>query len=352
MQWNVVIVGATGAVGQEILSILDQRSFPVGELRLLSSPRSAGQRVAFRGRDHTLGLATPEAFAGAHVVIFSAGSATSKQLAPAAAKAGALVIDNSSAFRMDPGVPLAIPEVNPDSIPRYAPGRGSIVAVPNCSTIIMLMALAPLHRALGVRRAVVSTYQAVSGAGAKAMEELRAQATDVLAGRPAQPSVFHEPCAFNVFSHDSAMDPATGSNVEETKMVSETRKILGPDAPRIAPTCVRVPVMRAHCVSATVTLGRLATLAKVRDTLSKAPGVRLVDDRATNRFPTSLKATGGDDVLVGRLRVDPSQSERAPAEITAESPESGFSMFIAGDQLRKGAALDAVQIAETALGIA
>lgn len=352
MQWNVVIVGATGAVGQEILSILDQRNFPVGELRLLSSPRSAGQRLPFRGKDLTLALATPESFAGAHVVIFSAGSATSKQLAPAAAKAGALVIDNSSAFRMDPAVPLAIPEVNPDVIPRYAPGRGAIVAVPNCSTIIMLMALAPLHRALGVRRAVVSTYQAVSGAGAKAMDELRDQAADVLAGRPARPSVFHEPCAFNVFSHDSAMDPAAGFNLEETKMVNETRKILGQDAPRIAPTCVRVPVMRAHCVSATITLRRPAPLADVRSTLASAKGVRLVDDRAANRFPTSLKATGADDVLVGRLRVDHSQSELAPDAINENSPESGFSMFIAGDQLRKGAALDAVQIAETALGFA
>jgi aspartate-semialdehyde dehydrogenase len=222
---------------------------------------------------------------------------------------------------------------------------GRIIANPNCSTIILLMAATPLHRALGIERMVVSTYQAASGAGWQAMEALENESRAVLAGQPHHASIFHEPYAFNLFCHNSAMDPTTGLNAEEQKMISETRKIWGDETVRISATCVRVPVLRAHCESVNITLKKPATLAQVRAALAQAPGVQIIDDRASNTFPTPLKATGGDDVLIGRLRADPSQLPPG-ANPDGSTPTLGFDLFIAGDQLRKGAALNAVQIAE------
>lgn len=344
----VAIVGATGAVGQEMLDVLRQRRFPLTSLRLFASPRSAGVQIpAERSPTGTPIRVEPlgeGCFRGVDVALFSAGAGVSRQWCPPAAEAGAVVVDNSSAFRMDPGVPLVIPEVNPGALP--APRTPGIIANPNCSTIILLVALHPLHARFTVRRLVVSTYQAVSGAGAQAMEELREQTRAVLAGGAPAPRVFHEPCAFNLFSHNSPVDPRTGLNVEEQKMIAETRRLWAAHdgaRVRLTATCVRVPVLRAHCESVNVTFERPATLDQVRRTLEEAPGVRLVDDRAANRFPTPLKASGGDDVLVGRLRADPGQ---LPDGADPEGPTHAFDLFIAGDQLRKGAALNAVQIAE------
>lgn len=344
----VAIVGATGAVGQEMLDVLRQRRFPLTSLRLFASPRSAGVQIpAERSPTGSVLHVEPLAdgcFRGVDVALFSAGGAISRQWCPAAAEAGAVVVDNSSAFRMDPGVPLVIPEVNPEALP--APRAAGIIANPNCSTIILMVAVHPLHVRFGVRRLVVSTYQAVSGAGAQAMEELREQTRGVLAGGVPEPRIFHEPCAFNLFSHNSVVDPRTGLNVEEQKMIAESRRIWaahGGAGVRLSATCVRVPVLRAHCESVNVTLEREATLGEVRRTLEGAPGVRVVDDRVANRFPTPLRATGGDDVLVGRLRADPGQLGEGA---DPEGPAQGFDLFIAGDQLRKGAALNAVQIAE------
>ncbi|MBL0870472.1 MAG: aspartate-semialdehyde dehydrogenase [Phycisphaerales bacterium] len=343
---SVAVVGATGAVGVEMLAVLEQRTFPVRELKLLASGRSAGKTMKFAGRDVTLEALDERSLAGVELALFSAGSGISKQFAPAAAKRGTVVVDNSSAFRMDPGVALVVPEINPQAIPGNAgkgAGGGCIIANPNCSAIIMALPLTPLHKTWGIERVVVSTYQAASGAGAQAMEELRSQTLDVLEGRPAKPKVFHEPYAFNLFSHNAAVNALSGMNGEEEKMIAETRKIWGDDEVKIAPTCVRVPVMRAHAQSINVTLASPATLDQVREAIASAAGVKLLDDRAGNLFPTPLKASGQDDVLVGRLREDLSQT---PARFTHGSPTLGFEMFIAGDQLRKGAALNAVQIAE------
>lgn len=352
----VAIVGSTGAVGVEMISVLEQRRFPVGALRLFASPRSAGSVQSFNGAPITveaLGDTWHHASGNGprvDIALLSAGSSISKQYAPRAAADGVVVIDNSSAFRMDPGVALVVPEVNPAAMPPVGPSRGAIIANPNCSTIIFLVAVTPIHRALGIERAVVSTYQAASGAGAQAMAELENQTRDVLAGKPAQPKIFHEPYAFNLFSHNSQIDPRTGLNVEETKMILETHKIWGDTSVRISATCVRVPVLRAHCESVNLTLRTPTTVAKLRELLSSAPGVRIIDDRAANLHPTPLKASGGDDVLVGRLRADPSQlpADTDPAHADA-TPTRGFDLFIAGDQLRKGAAQNAVQLAELAL---
>ncbi len=359
---SLAIVGATGAVGLEMLRVLEGRKFQHREIKLFASPRSAGQKLTYRNEPHTI-IGLPEdpaallkAFAGVHVALFSAGSSISRKIGPLLARAGIAVVDNSSAFRMEHGVPLVTPEVNPEDlkIPNaYAapcasggPGTvGGIYANPNCSTIIMLVAVNPLRKAFGVDRLVISTYQAASGAGAKAMEELREQTEHVLAGKDPKPVIFPEPYAFNLFSHNSAMDPATGLNQEESKLIHESRRMWHDDSVRITATCIRVPVMRAHAESINITLKKPATLAQVRAALESAPGVSLVDDRAANRFPTPLKASGKDNVLVGRLRADPSQLPPG-ATLGVDSPTLGFDMFIAGDQLRKGAALNAVQIAE------
>lgn len=360
---TVAIVGATGAVGVEMIRVLEQRGLRPGALRLLASPRSAGRSLPVHGspvpvlpleESSLLNWPGREPGRGPDVALFSAGSGVSKQWAPLAASRGSVVVDNSSAFRMEPGVPLVVPEVNPGALPAPrtpgAAGPGCIVANPNCSTIILLVALTPLHRRWGVARAVVSTYQAASGAGAQGMDELVSQTRAVLDGRPPEPRVFKEPYAFNLFSHNSGVDPDSGWNVEEHKMLAETRKMWADESVRISATCVRVPVLRAHCESVNVTLRRPATLREVAAVLAAAPGVRVIDDREGNSFPTPLKASGGDDVLVGRLRPDLSQAHpagaRQPDRLGRDEPTTGFEMFIAGDQLRKGAAQNAVQIAE------
>lgn len=331
---RVAIVGATGAVGLEFLSVLAQRRFPAAEVRCLASVRSAGSRVAFNGSDLVVAELTPDSFDNIDVALFSAGKNVSKTFGPIAADAGAVVIDNSSAFRMDPAIPLVVPEINGDD----ASPKDRIIANPNCSTILFVMVLGPLRRLAPIRRVVVSTYQAVSGAGMKAMRELEAQSHVVLAGQPAVPNVLPHPCAFNVFSHNSAIGP-DGYNEEERKMVLETRKILHDDSLAIDATCIRVPVLRAHSESVNVTFDRPVSANDVRACLSRAAGVRIVDDRDGNRFPMPVEAAGGDDVLVGRIRQDISQPDGR-----------GVSLFLSGDQLRKGAALNAVQITERLLG--
>lgn len=346
---SVAVVGATGAVGEEFLRVLAQRDFPIGELRLLASARSAGKELTFKGQTHTVQELTAESFAGVDLALFSADGSISKQYADAAVQAGAVVVDNSSAFRMTDGVPLVVPEVNPQAIAEaniglregQAPG---IIANPNCSTIIMLMAVHPIHEAVGVKRIVVSTYQAASGAGAAAMRELETQTREALEGEVKTMEVFPFQYAFNIFSHNSAVGP-DGYNEEEAKMVRETHKIWGQPAEgasventKITPTCVRVPVMRAHAEAINLTLANPLTEDEARTLLEQAPGVSIVDDREGNRFPTPLEASHADDCLVGRIRRDRSQPEGY-----------GLDLFVCGDQVRKGAALNAVQISELLL---
>lgn len=328
-QLSVGIVGATGAVGKELLQILDQRQFPIKEVRAFASSRSAGSFVEFQSATLTVEGLQEDRFAGLDIVFFSAGAARSKEWAPIAVRASALVIDNSSAFRMDEGVPLIIPEINWNSVKP----ESRILAVPNCTAIVLLMAIAPL-RALGkIKRIIVSTYQSASGAGAAAMEELRSQTASFLHGEEAIPVVFPHPYAFNLFSHNTQINDA-GYNEEESKVIEESRKILGQADLKVNVTCIRVPVLRAHSESITVEFeGQAPSEDSVREVLSKAPGVRVVDDRAGNHFPMPLEASGGDDVLVGRIRKDLSN-------------ENALCLFACGDQLRKGAALNAVQIAE------
>lgn len=327
---TVAIVGATGAVGQEFQAVLRDRRFPAKRYVLLASPRSAGKQLDWIDGPLRVDPLTPDSFEGVELALFSAGGSVSREYGPIAARAGAVVVDNSSAFRMDPAVPLVIPEVNPEAARRH----NGIIANPNCSTIILAVVLWPLHRAFRARRVVVSTYQAASGAGARALQELESQTRAVLAGEPPRPEVFPVPCAFNVFSHNSAMGP-DGYNLEETKMVHETHKIFGDASIRVTATCMRVPVLRAHTESVNVEFERPADPDAARELLGRAPGVRVVDDRTNNRFPTPLDATGRDEVLVGRLRRD-------------ESVDGGrgLAFICSGDQLRKGAALNAVQIAE------
>ena len=330
MAWHAAIMGATGAVGTEFLRILEQRQFPLASLKLLASRRSAGRKLAFRGEQLPVEELTDKSFAGVELVLASAGGSVSKQFVPAAVAAGAVVVDNTSAFRMDAGVPLVVPEVNAQDIRAHK----GIIANPNCSTIIMNVPVWPLHKANAVRRIVVSTYQAASGAGAAAMAELREGARAFLDGKDFQPKVLPHPAAFNVFSHNSSVGP-DGYNLEETKMALETRKIFHCDELRITATCVRVPVMRAHSEAINLEFSEPIDEAEVRDILSAAPGVKLVDDRERNYFPMPLDATGGDDILVGRIRRDLSQPDGR-----------GIDIFVSGDQIRKGAALNAVQIAE------
>ena len=345
MRPRVAIVGATGAVGREFLGLLASRGFPLDSLRPLASARSAGSTVEFRGSPLTVEAIGPDAFDGVDLVLSSAGGSVSLATSPDAVEAGATVIDNSSAYRMDPAVPLVVPEVNGDELDAFE--RPGVIANPNCSTIIMLVPLQPLRERWGVRRVVVSTYQAASGAGAAAMDELESQTRDALDGKPAEPRVFSQPCAFNVFSHDSDVSLETGRNVEEQKMIDETRKIWGDPDVEVSPTCVRVPVLRAHAESIHVELAEPAREADVRAALGAQPGVRLADDRAANRFPTSLTAAGGDDVLVGRVR--PAATRPDPGD--PPGAHRRYELFVCGDQIRKGAALNAVQIAERLLGV-
>jgi aspartate-semialdehyde dehydrogenase len=327
----VAVVGATGAVGVEMARCLEQRNFPVAQLRLLASSRSVGKTQSFRGQQIRIEELTEASFEGVDIALFSAGGGISKRFAPLAVRAGAVVIDNSSAFRMHEDVPLVVPEINPGEIAKHM----GIIANPNCAAIISILPLWPVHRKNPIQRLTLATYQAASGAGAAAMEELREATRAYLEGREYRHTVLPHPYAFNVFSHNTRIDPATGYNEEETKVMQEARKIFGDPHLRVSATCVRVPVLRAHSVALTMECRDPITPQRVRQLLSDAPGVRLVDDVANNYFPMPKDASGQDDVLVGRIRQDASDP-------TGRS----ISLFCAGDQLLKGAALNAVQIAE------
>jgi len=331
---TVAVVGATGAVGVEILRCLEQRNFPVKSLRLLASPRSAGKRMAFRGETVAVEALDEESFRGVDLALFSAGGGTSRQYAPIAVRSGAVVVDNSSAFRMDPNVPLVVPEINAGAIARHH----GIVANPNCAAIIAITPLWPIHRANRIERLILATYQAASGAGAAAMAELVEATRAQLDGRPYQQKVLPHPYAFNLFSHNTAIDPATGYNGEESKVIAETRKIFDDPKIRVSATCVRVPVLRAHAAAITFECRNPIAEDEARALIADAPGVRLVDDRATNHFPMPLEASGRDEILVGRIRQD-----------LSDPSGRSISLFVAGDQLLKGAALNAVQIAELLL---
>ncbi len=327
----VAVVGATGAVGVELVRCLEQRRFPLAGLKLFSSARSAGKQLAFRGDLLAVRELEESSFEDVDIALFSAGSGISKEFAPIAVASGAIVIDNSSAFRMDETVPLVVPEINPEALSTH---RG-IIANPNCAAIISITPLWPIHRRNRIRRLILSTYQAASGAGAAAMAELEAATRAYLAGERFVPKVLPHPYAFNVFSHNTRIDPATGYNEEETKVIQETRKIFADAQMRVSATCVRVPVLRAHCVAATFECERPIAPGEVRELLDGAPGVKIVDDTERNYFPMPVDASGHDEILVGRIRRDASDD-------TGRS----ISLFVAGDQLLKGAALNAVQIAE------
>jgi aspartate-semialdehyde dehydrogenase len=327
MTARVAIVGATGAVGREFLRILEEREFPLDDLRLLGSSRSLGVRLGFRGEAIPVEEMGLSSLRGMDIAFFSAGSSVSREHARSAADGGCVVIDNSSAFRMDEDVPLVVPEINPEAGKRHA----GIIANPNCSTIIFVVAIHPIWKMSGIRQAVVCTYQAVSGAGAGGIRALQRE----MEGAQSDGEVFPHPIAHNVVPQVGDFSP-DGEAEEEAKMERETRKILGDPAIRISSTCVRVPILRAHSEAVHLGLGRALSPEQIAIALRVAPGVRLVDDPAGSRYPSPLPATGGDDVLVGRLR-------------RCRAFENGVALFLAGDQLRKGAALNAVQIAERCL---
>ena len=325
---HVAVLGASGAVGQELLLLLAERRFPVARLTLLASPRSAGQQVEWNGQTLTIEPVTAEAFTGVDVVLASAGGSVSKQWAPVAAAAGAVVIDNSSAFRMDGEVPLVVPEVNPHA----AFHHNGVIANPNCTTILMTLALAPLAARRSLRRVVVSTYQSASGAGARAMDELAQLSRTVLDGGTPQSSVLPHSLAFNLFLHNSPLQNS-GYCEEELKMLNETRKIMGLPDLRVSATCVRVPVLRAHSEAINIEFNEPFPVEEARALLSKAPGVELIEDFNANRFPMPTDVTGRDAVAVGRIRQDLSEP-------------NALELWLCGDQIRKGAALNAIQIAE------
>ena len=327
----IVIVGATGAVGAEFVGCLTKRNFPVGKLKALASARSAGKTLDFRGDRIVVEELTENSFAGVDIALFSAGASAARTFAPSAVKAGAVVVDNSSAFRMAGDVPLVIPEINARRISEHK----GIIANPNCSAITALVPLWPIHKKNRIRRVIISTYQAASGAGAAAMRELEDSTRAYLEDKPFEPKVLPHRYAFNVFSHNTAIDPATGYNDEETKVMRESRKILEDDKIAIGVTCIRVPVLRAHSQSITFECEDPISEDDVRAILSDAPGVKIVDDRAKNHFPMPIDASGQDDVLVGRIRKD-----------LSDPSGHSIAMFVAADQLLKGAALNAVQIAE------
>ena len=325
---HIAIAGATGAVGVEMLQCLEQRNFPVASLKLLASARSRGKKMTFRGQEITVEELTPDSFAGVEIALFSAGSGISKEFAAPAVKAGAVVIDNSSAFRMDAGVPLVVPEINPED----AKEHHGIIANPNCTTIVALMALYPLHRAWTVRSIVASSYQAVSGTGQAGIEELATQNRALVYGEAIEPKVYSRQIASNCLPEIGGVG-ANGYTSEEMKMQSEGRKILHQPDLKASVTCVRVPVYRSHSVSVTVDFERKPDVEEARRLIGAAAGVQLIDDRAANRFPTPLDSTHQDDCLVGRIRED------------LVFP-NGLSLWVVGDQVRKGAALNAVQVAE------
>ena len=327
-KYNVAILGATGAVGTELLALLEERNFPLGNLKLLASERSAGKSISFAGKDLVIEAVTESSFDDVDIVLASAGGSISKKWLPIATKAGAISIDNSSAFRMHPDVPLVVPEVNPEAAAQHK----GIIANPNCTTILMTVAIYPLHQVQPIQRIVVSTYQSASGAGARAMEEVKVQSQAMLNGEPAIPEILPYPLAFNLFPHNSPMTENSYCE-EEMKMVNETRKIIGDHDIRITATCVRVPVLRAHSEAINLEFAHPFNPDKAREILAKADGVKVVEDFSKNYFPMPIDASGKDDVLVGRIRQDISHP-------------NGLELWLCGDQIRKGAALNAVQIAE------
>jgi aspartate-semialdehyde dehydrogenase len=326
--YHVAIVGATGAVGLELLSILEERKFPVVQLSLLASKRSAGRTLCIAGRELPVRELTEQAFEGMDFALFSVSSSISKTFGPIAARAGALVIDDSSAFRMDPDVPLVVTEVNPHALHHH---RG-IIAHPNCSTIPLVMVLKPLHLRARVQRVVVATYQSVSGAGARAVEELEQQTRALVAGEPPNVSVFPQQIAFNCLPHIDAFGEL-GYTGEEWKMVRETQKILEDDSIRMSITTVRVPVFRGHSEAVNIETERKVSAQEVRHLLSAAPGVAVIDEPAKSQYPMPITAAGRDEVFVGRIRDDPSHAR-------------AINLWLVSDNLRKGAALNMVQIME------
>jgi len=327
-KYNVAILGATGAVGTELLALLKERNFPLGKLKVLASERSAGKSIRFAGEDIIIEAVSESSFDGVDIVLASAGGSISKQWLPIATKAGAVSIDNSSAFRMHPDVPLIVPEVNPEA----AANHKGIIANPNCTTILMAVAIYPLHQVQPIQRIVAATYQSASGAGARAMEEVKVQSQAILNGEPAIPEILPYLLAFNLFPHNSPMTDNSYCE-EEMKMVNETRKIFGDSDIRISATCVRVPVLRAHSEAINLEFLHPFPVEKAREILAEASGVKLVEDFSKNYFPMPIDASGEDDVLVGRIRQDISHP-------------NGLELWLCGDQIRKGAALNAVQIAE------
>ena len=325
---RIAILGATGAVGHELMVLLQERGFPLAELVPLASPRSAGQALDWRGDRIQVLPVGPEAFEGVDLVLASAGGSVSRQWAPVAVAAGAVVIDNSSAFRMDPAVPLVVPEVNPQA----AFTHSGIIANPNCTTILLTLALAPLAARRPIRRVVISTYQSASGAGARAMEELRQLSRTVLDGGEPVSAVLPHSLAFNLFLHNSPLEPS-GYCEEELKMLHETRKIMGLPQLRLTATCVRVPVLRAHSEAVNIEFEEPFPVEEARALLAAAPGVELIENFETNRFPMPTDVTGRDAVAVGRIRQDLSDPH-------------ALELWLCGDQIRKGAALNAIQIAE------
>ncbi len=329
---RVAVLGATGAVGQELLALLEERRFPVAELLPLASPRSAGQEVSWQGESLTVQPVQAGCFAGVDLVLASAGGSVSRAWAPEAVAAGAVLIDNSSAFRLDPDVPLVVPEVNPEAAFRH---RG-VIANPNCTTILLTVALAPLAARRPIRRVVISTYQSASGAGARAMEELRQLSRTVLDGGEPVSSVLPHSLAFNLFLHNSPLEPS-GYCEEELKMLNETRKIMELPDLRLSATCVRVPVLRAHSEAVNIEFSEPFPVDEARALLEAAPGVELIEDFSANRFPMPTDVTGRDPVAVGRIRQDLSEP-------------NALELWLCGDQIRKGAALNAIQIAELLCG--
>ena len=333
-KYNVAILGATGAVGQEFLNLIEERNFPFADLKMLASKRSAGKKIQFMGKEYTVEEATVDSFKDVDIALFAGGSA-SKEFAPAAVKAGAVVIDNSSTFRMDPEVPLVVPEVNPEAIAQHK----GIIANPNCSTIIMVMALKPLYDIAKIKRVVVSTYQAVSGGGKEAMAELEQQVADIVAGKPVTANILpgaalkkHYQIAFNLLPQIDVFKENLYTK-EEMKMIDETKKIMSDNDMRITATTIRVPVYRSHAESVNVEFEDEVSLEAARKALEAFPGVEVVDNPDEQLYPQPLETSGKNDVAVGRLRKD-------------YSIEHGLNMWVCGDQIRKGAALNALQIAE------
>ncbi len=326
--YRVAILGATGAVGTELLTLLEERQFPLAELKLLASPRSAGGTLKFKGQDLPIEAVSAESFTGIDIVLASAGGSISKAWVETIVAAGAVMIDNSSAFRMDPETPLVVPEVNPEAAKHHK----GVIANPNCTTILMAVAVYPLHKVHPIQRIVAATYQSASGAGARAMEEVKVQSAAILNGEEPKPEILPYPLAFNLFPHNS---PMTENHYceEEMKMVNETRKIFGAPDLRVTATCVRVPVLRAHSEALNLEFAQPFDVDKAKHLIAEAPGVEVVEDWQKNYFPMPMDASGKDDVLVGRIRQDISHP-------------NGLDLWLCGDQIRKGAALNAVQIAE------